>query len=74
MINKNLVKMLEDKYNLVSYGKPGDAFNPDEHEALRSEEGKVKEPEIKEVYLKGYKLKEKIIRHAKVLVTMPVSE
>ena len=74
MINKNLVKMLEDKYNLVSYGKPGDAFNPDEHEAIRSEEGKVKEPEIKEVYLKGYKLKEKIIRHAKVLVTMPVSE
>ena len=74
MINKNLVKMLEDKYNLVSYGKPGDAFKPDEHEALRSEEGKVKEPEIKEVYLKGYKLKEKIIRHAKVLVTMPVSE
>ncbi|MCI7545159.1 MAG: hypothetical protein MSA96_00040 [Treponema porcinum] len=29
---------------------------------------------MKEVYLKGYKLKEKIIRHAKVLVTMPVSE
>lgn len=74
MINRNLVKMLEDKYNLVSYGKPGDAFNPDEHEALRSEEGTVKEPEIKEVYLKGYKLKEKVIRHAKVMVTMPASQ
>lgn len=74
MISKNLVKMLEDKYNLVSYGKPGDAFNPDEHEALRSEEGTVKEPEIKEVYLKGYRLKEKVIRHAKVMVTMPASQ
>lgn len=74
MINKNLVKMLEDKYNLVSYGKPGDAFNPDEYEALRSEDGKVKEPEVKEVYLKGYKLKDKIIRHAKVMVTMPDSK
>lgn len=74
MINKNLVKMLEDKYNLVSYGKPGDVFNPDEYEALRSEDGKVKEPEVKEVYLKGYKLKDKIIRHAKVMVTMPDSK
>jgi molecular chaperone GrpE len=73
MINKNLVKMLEDKYNLVSYGKVGDEFNPDEHQAIGSSEGDVKEPTIKEVYLKGYKLKEKIIRHAKVMVVMPGS-
>lgn len=71
MINKNLVKMLETKYNLVSYGKNGDAFNPEDYQAIGSEEGPVKEPVIKEVFLKGYKLKEKIIRHAKVMVTMP---
>lgn len=71
MISKNLVKMLEDKYNLVSYGKVGDVFNPDEHQAIGSAEGDVKEPVLKEVYLKGYKLKEKIIRHAKVMVAMP---
>ena len=71
MINKSLVKMLEEKYNLSSFGKVGEAFNPDSHEALRSENGDVKEPEIKEVYLKGYKLKERIIRHAKVSVVMP---
>ena len=29
MINKGLVKMLEDKYGLVSFGKEGDEFNPD---------------------------------------------
>ena len=71
MINASLVKMLEDKYNLSSYGAPGDAFNPDEHEAIGSVQGAVAEPVLKEVYLKGYKLKDRIIRHAKVMVTMP---
>lgn len=71
MINASLVKMLEDKYNLSSYGTPGDVFDPDEHEAIGSVEGAVAEPVLKEVYLKGYKLKDRIIRHAKVMVTMP---
>lgn len=71
MINASLVKMLEDKYNLSSYGVPGDVFDPDEHEAIGSVEGAVAEPVLKEVYLKGYKLKDRIIRHAKVMVTMP---
>ena len=71
MINASLVKMLEDKYNLSSYGAPGDVFDPDEHEAIGSVEGAVAEPVLKEVYLKGYKLKDRIIRHAKVMVTMP---
>ena len=71
MINASLVKMLEDKYNLSSYGAPGDVFDPDEHEAIGSVQGAVAEPVLKEVYLKGYKLKDRIIRHAKVMVTMP---
>ena len=71
MINASLVKMLEDKYNLSSYGVSGDAFDPDEHEAIGSVQGPVAEPVLKEVYLKGYKLKDRIIRHAKVMVTMP---
>lgn len=71
MTGRNLVKILEEKYNLSSYGCSGDAFNPDEHEAIGSEQGAVADPVIKEVYLKGYKLKDKVIRHAKVMVTMP---
>lgn len=72
MINKNLVKMLEDKYGLVSFGKEGDEFNPDEHEAIgRTEDEKAKKETLMQVYLKGYKLKEKIIRHAKVMVKVP---
>lgn len=73
MINSNLVKMLEDKYGLTGYGKEGDEFNPDEHEAIgRMEEEGVEKETLKQVYLKGYKLKDKIIRNAKVMVSVPV--
>lgn len=71
MINKSLVSMLENKYNLSAYGAEGDIFNPDEHEAIARSEGEVDEPKLKAVYLKGYKLKDKVIRHAKVMVEMP---
>ncbi len=72
MINKSLVNMLESKYGLASFGKEGDEFNPDEHEAIgRVEEEKAKKETLKQVYLKGYKLNGKIIRHAKVMVSVP---
>ncbi|MCR4743409.1 MAG: nucleotide exchange factor GrpE [Treponema sp.] len=72
MINKGLVQMLEDKYGLAAYGKEGDEFNPEEHEAIgRVEEEGVKSQTVKQVYLKGYKLKDKVIRHAKVMVSVP---
>lgn len=72
MINKGLVKMLEDKYGLAAYGKEGDDFNPEEHEAIgRVEDEKAKKQTLDQVYLKGYKLKDKVIRHAKVMVRVP---
>ncbi len=71
MINKGLVSMLENKYELVSYGQPGDAFDPELHEAIGKSDDPVAEPQIKAVYLKGYKLKDRVIRHAKVMVSMP---
>lgn len=71
MINRNLISMLENKYSLVAYGAAGDAFNPDIHEAIGSSQEPVAEPVLKEVYLKGYKLKDRVIRHAKVMVSMP---
>lgn len=75
MINQNLVKMLEDKYGLSSFAKEGDEFNPDEHEAIgRTEDEKAKKETLKQVYLKGYKLNGKIIRHAKVMVNIPASK
>ncbi len=71
MINKNLVSMLENKYNLVGYGAVGDVFDPDIHEAIGKSDDPVSEPVLKAVYLKGYKLKDRVIRHAKVMVSMP---
>lgn len=71
MINKSLVSMLENKYNLVSFGKEGDDFDPELHEAIGSTEGDVKKEKLKQVYLKGYKLKDRVIRHAKVMVEKP---
>lgn len=75
MVNKNLVTMLESKYGLKSFGKEGDEFNPDEHEAIgRIEDESAKNETLKQVYLKGYKLNDKIIRHAKVMVSIPKTE
>lgn len=73
MISGNLVKMLEDKYGLSSFAKEGDEFDPDLHEAIGRVEEKVKKETLKQVYLKGYKLNDKIIRHAKVMVSVPAS-
>lgn len=72
MVNGSLVAMLENKYGLTSYGVEGDEFDPDVHEAIGrvEEEGKEKET-LKQVYLKGYKLKDKVIRNAKVMVSVP---
>lgn len=71
MINKSLISMLENKYNLVGYGAVGEPFDPDIHEAIGKADEDVAEPTLKAVYLKGYKLKDRVIRHAKVMVSMP---
>mgnify|MGYP003297031123 CR=1 FL=1 len=72
MINKGLVKMLEDKYGLVAYGSEGDDFDPEIHEAIgRMEDEKAKKETLAQVYLKGYKLKDRAIRLAKVMVKVP---
>ncbi len=71
MISKSLVSLLENKYNLVAFGKEGDDFDPDLHEAIGMQQGDVKKEQLAAVYLKGYKLKDRVIRHAKVMVVKP---
>ena len=71
MINKQMRGMLETKYNLSVYGEKGDLFDHDKHEAIATNKGPVAEAVCSEVYLKGYMLKDRVIRHAKVMVTMP---
>lgn len=71
MINKQLRGLLEAKYNLSTYGEKGDAFDHDIHEAIATANAPVADPVCAEVYLKGYKLKDRVIRPAKVMVHMP---
>ena len=47
----------------------GSAFNPEYHEAVSSvQDENLGEKEIKEVFRKGYKIGEKVIRHSMVVV------
>lgn len=71
MINKQMHGLLEAKYNLNVYGEVGDLFNHDIHEAIATTKGAVAHGICSEVYLRGYMLKERVIRPAKVSVTMP---
>ena len=74
MIARGLVSLLENKYEVTSYGAAGDAFDPELHEAIGSTEGEGDVAVVSAVYLKGYKLRGKVIRHAKVMVAMPKSQ
>lgn len=55
---------------LVKFGAPGDQFDPELHEAIQNE-GSGVEPVIGTVYRPGYRLGDKVIRHAMVTVTDP---
>ena len=57
------------KLSVEPFGTAGDSFNPDIHNAISHvDDDSVGENIIVEVYQKGYKLHNKIIRHAMVKV------
>ena len=67
IIISNIKKILND-HEIEEFLSIGEKFNPELHEALMSELGKDDNIIIKE-FEKGYKYKDKIIRHAKVVVS-----
>ncbi|MFQ3547234.1 MAG: nucleotide exchange factor GrpE [Termitinemataceae bacterium] len=72
MIEKRLVSQLETKWGLVRYESAGQPFDPTQHEAIMMEQSEsVQEPMVGEDLIKGYRLKDRIIRTAKVKVLMP---
>ena len=72
MIEKALSSMLESKWGLKRFDSDGEPFDPNRHEALQMEKSpEVTEAKVKEEFLKGYLLKDKVIRYAKVNVLMP---
>ena len=78
--NNNNIEKIKEGIDLIlnkinkRFTKPGDIVNPELHDALmmRTEDGKD-ENEILEVFEKGYRYKDRVIRHAKVVVNQTPS-
>jgi molecular chaperone GrpE len=72
MIEKRLTSQLESKWGLKRFDSAGGLFDPNLHEALMMEKSsEVSEATVQEDLFKGYMLKERVIRAAKVKVLMP---
>jgi len=72
MIEKQLSSQLENKWGLKRFDSVGQPFDPNRHEAIQMEKAAgITEAVVKEDYVKGYFLKERVIRYAKVKVLVP---
>jgi len=72
MIEKQLASKLENKWGLKRFNSAGEAFDPNLHEAMLMEKSPdIEEPVVQEDFIKGYMLKDRVIRPAKVKVLMP---
>ncbi len=68
LISNQLAKSFE-KLRIESYGKQGDAFDPNIHNAIsKIEDEGLGENTIAQVFQNGYKIGDRIIRHAMVQV------
>jgi molecular chaperone GrpE len=58
------------KHGLESFGEVGDKFDPALHDAMMKQPSEqIPEEHISTIYERGYKIKNNIIRHAKVVVS-----
>jgi len=72
MIEKRFVSQLETKWGLKRFNSAGEVFDPNLHEAVMMEKSAdVSEAVVQDDLMKGYMLKERVIRAAKVKVIMP---
>ena len=68
LVFNKFIKLL-DETQVKSFGVPGDLLDANLHDAMMTRtDKKKKDGEILEVFEKGYRYKEKVIRHAKVIV------
>ena len=74
MIEKQFSGMLTERYGLERIGSAGEPFNPATHEAMMLEESsEVEEETIKQVLQAGYRLHDRVLRPAKVVVFKPAA-
>lgn len=75
MIEKKLTSMLESKYGLKRFESEGVEFDPELHEAIAAEEStEVTTQTVIDDLQKGYTLHDRVLRHAKVRVAVPVTD
>lgn len=72
LIEKQLTSMLENKYGLRRYESVGEPFDPEKHEAISVGEMRPEAEAqiVLEDYQKGFMLHDRILRPAKVKVSM----
>jgi molecular chaperone GrpE len=74
MIEKRLSTQLDSKWGLKRFDSEGQPFDPNCHEAIMMEKSaEAKEATVAQDLIKGYTLKDRVIRAAKVKVIMPES-
>ena len=72
LIEKQFTSMLERKWGLKRFDSEGEEFDPQKHEAVMTgEDGDHDKPVVLEDYQKGYFLNDKVLRSAKVKVSVP---
>ncbi len=72
LIEKQFVGMLERKYGVKRMESLGLEFDPEKHEAVGMEPSDEYDTQVVlEDYQKGYMLNDRVLRHAKVKVSMP---
>jgi len=75
MIEKRLTSQLESKWGLKRFSSAGEPFDPNRHEALMMEKSPdITEAVVQEDLSRGYLLKDRVIRAAKVKVLMPENQ
>lgn len=73
LIETQLVSMLEKNWSLKRIHAKDEPFNPEIHEAVAMEQSEAYTSQVViEEYLKGYMLHDRVIRHAKVKVGVPL--
>jgi molecular chaperone GrpE len=74
LIEKQMISMLETNWGLKRFDSTGEPFDPERHEALMMEESEDYDTQtVVEDFMKGYILHDRVIRHAKVKVSKPIT-
>jgi molecular chaperone GrpE len=68
MIKSKIINLLELK-DIATYNSLDESFNPEFHEAIMMKKAKKDSNIVIEEYEKGYMYKNKVLRHAKVIVS-----